>query len=393
MREWDQFLYGLLHDLLQRSGVLLNRLAAIPEDADISHHLDMAKDFAETVRRETAALLTDPGLGHATLIADQLRALQNLEFDIRLVEERLLLFLERFGSHDRRLTRFCRRLMQQVNWPLVDPLSDPLFAETLVVAASTEYYWTQLEFGLICVSPTEGSTLLGLPDLCHELGHILLTHHKHALTGDFEKRVFAHFYFEGRRIESNRLPSEDPELITLLVDQWSDSWLIEFVSDMVATFLAGPAFGWQHIRLCSGRGQEAYHPALGEVATHPADEARLRGVIAVLNEMGAPEEGSRLQALWDDYLRVTREARPAEYDRCYPERLLQVLAKEVIVGCRFLRLRGFDDHAGAADSVITLLQEAWKRFLTESETYGTWERPTLEALWLDLGMPPDAGAV
>jgi hypothetical protein len=30
--------------------------------------------------------------------------------------------------------------------------------------------------------------------------------------------------------------------------QWIDSWLPEFVGDMVATYLVGPAFGWQHIR-------------------------------------------------------------------------------------------------------------------------------------------------
>lgn len=372
----EQFLRGLLHDLLQRCVALRDRLTAIPADSDINGHHVMAYQFAERLRLRTEQLLEDPSLVEPALLPSHLRTLQGLERGTRLVEAYLLPFLERYGDHDRRLTRFCRRLAQQIKWPLAEPL---------VVAASTQYYWTLAVFGLICVSATEGSTLLGLPDLCHELGHILLEHQRATLLGTFEQEVRAHFRRELQRVNTNQRPPKYRQLYMLLLNQWADPWLIEFASDMIGAYLAGPAFGWQHIRLCSGRGQAAYHPAMGEEATHPADEARLRGSIAVLEEMGAADDGLRLAAVWTNYLSVTGETRPPDYDSCYPESLLRSLALHVMAGCRALGLRGFDQHTGAADSIVALLQEAWERFLAEPETYSAWEQPALHTLWRDLG--------
>src|SRR5262249_13578137 len=126
-----------------------------------------------------------------------------------------------------------------------------------------------------------------------------------------------------------------------LLVQWRDPRLREFVSELVATYLVGPAFGWQHVRLCSGRRQMAYQPALGQSAEHPADEARLGAILAVLNRLGAAAAGQRILALWRAYLATTGQARPAEYDVCYPQHLIEALADQVVRGCRARGVRGY----------------------------------------------------
>ena len=71
--------------------------------------------------------------------------------------------------------------------------------------------------------------------------------------------------------------------------------------------------------------------------------------------------------------------------RCYPQVMLESLAKNVIAGCRALGVRGFDQPAeGPASHVPALLAEAWDRFLADAPTYSDWERSQLETLWQEL---------
>jgi hypothetical protein len=259
----------------------------------------------------------------------------------------------------------------------------------VVAAFSSQYYWTAAGFSLICAPATAGTTLLGLPDLCHELGHILLLHHEAVLVGDFVQELTDYIEREQRRVDNQQRPPDYRRLYELLFVHWRDWWLREFISDMAATFVIGPAFGWQHVRLCVGGSRAAYHPSLGEMAEHPADEARLRGVLAVLDRMGAAEAGTRIRALWDRYLPVSQESPPAEYEVCYPQALMESLARGSIEGCRQLGLRGFNlDVAGHPNDLASVLSEAWERFIADPETYAEWERGQLEGLWQDIGFPP-----
>jgi hypothetical protein len=337
--------------------------------------------MVERIRRDAAQLLADPSLGEPALRRNHLHLYKRWQELALLVESYPLPFIERYAEPDQWLTRLCRRLAEHVRWPALTPL---------VAALSNQYYWTMPDFNLICAPATEGTTLLGLPDLCHELGHILLVHHETTLTGDFVRELAAYIEHEQRRVAAQQRPPEYRRLYNLLFAQWHDAWLREFVSDMIATYLVGPAFGWQHVRLCAGRSQDAYHPALGETAEHPANEARLRGVLAALELMGWQEVGARIGALWQDYLDVSGETRPADYAVCYPQTLIASLAQRTVGGCRALGLRGFgpDLDPLKTGDIPALLDEAWKRFLIAPECYADWERRQLGILEQDLDCDP-----
>jgi hypothetical protein len=379
----EEFLRGLLHNLEQRCALLRDRVAATSANLDVRDHALLAYRMVEHVRRDAVQLLADPSLGVPALLRNHLHLYKRWHESAILIELYLLPFIERYAELDRRLTWLCRRLAQQVHWPTPTPL---------IAAFSSQYYWTMPGLSLICAPATEGTTLLGLPDLCHELGHSLLLHHEMGLTGDFLQELAAYIDQEQRRVAVQQRPPEYRRLYKLLFAQWQDAWLREFVSDMVASYLVGPAFGWQHVRLCAGRSQDAYHPALGEAAEHPADEARLRGVLAVLALMGAQEAGARIDALWHGYLAASGETKPADYEVCYPQVLIESLARYAVAGCRALGLRAFNQIVDPSrpDDIPALLGEAWERFLTDSQAYASWERQRLQGLWqeLDCGRSP-----
>lgn len=374
----ETFLRALLQDLERRCVVLRDRLATIPADPDMRDHALGGYQVIERTRRDAVQLLADPALGTQALLSNHLQLYKRGNELATLVESYVLPFVERYNESDRRLTRLCRRLLAQVNWSLPLPL---------VASVSSQYYWTQPVFNLICVPAAEDTTLLGLPDLCHELAHILFLRHETTLIGDFLQRLATYIIRAQQHVDAHQQPPEYKALYDHLCTQWSDAWVQEFVADMVATYLVGPAFGWQHIRLCAGRGQAAYYPSLGETAEHPADEARLRGVVAVLTYVKTEPMAVRVHDLWTRYIRISSETPPQDYALCYPQELLTALAERVVDGCRALGLRSFAqerDPPGTRD-IPALLVEAWEQFLATPQSYLTWEREQLAALWRELG--------
>ena len=372
----EVFLRGMLRDLERRSAILRDRVTAVPDDPDLRDHCLTGYHIAESLRREAAVLLADPSLGAPALLANHLWAAQELERRASLMESYLLPFVERYGEADRRLTRLCRLLAAQVRWPAPLPLA---------LTFSSQYYWTVAPFNVIAAPATEGTSLLRLPDLCHELGHILQVDHQAALIGDFIQELGDSIEQERQRAVRRQRPPQYLSLYDPLFAQWRDAWLVEFVADMLATYLVGPAFGWQHVRLCAAEGQAVYFPALGEVATHPADEARLHGVLAVLARIGSAD-GQRLQELWVRYLAVRREAKPADYEVCYPEALLESLARHVVEGCHAIGLRGFHEPRDTEPDIPSLLREAWERFIDDADSFQDWEQARLAELWAALGL-------
>lgn len=126
---------------------------------------------------------------------------------------------------DRRLTRLCQHLTSQIGWSLSPPL---------VTAFSNQYYWTMAEFNIICVPAAEETSLLSLPALFHELGHILHLARWETLVANFLKELADYIFQQRRRVATEQRPTEYRSLYTVLFAQWEGTWLLEFVADMVA---------------------------------------------------------------------------------------------------------------------------------------------------------------
>lgn len=370
----QMFLRSLLLDLERRCTVLSQRLLQIT-DVDLLHHSTIARQDVEGVQSEINALVTSPDLNEPTLQSNHLSSCKRWYESIQLRESYSLTFVQRFNDADRRLTKLCHRLVQQTNWPLEAPL---------VACFSNQYYWTVVQFQLVCVPAAEDTTLLGLPDLCHELGHDLYAKFRLELAGKFASDLFYYIKAEMQKSVAQGMPSEYTHSLLLLRQSWSRSWITEFVCDMVATYLVGAAFGWQHIRLCSRAGTPGFHPSLGEDADHPADAARMQGILAVLRQMKHDKDALQVEQLWNQYIALTNEVQPADFVVCYPYLLLQSLAANVVEGCKNLKIRAFDSIAAPEGDISALIQEAWTHFQTDPVKFAIWEQEQLQQLWTEM---------
>ena len=373
----DRFLRGLIIDLEGRAAALKTRLEAIDTDEklELREHALLAYQYLEGVRRNAARLARDPALGDARLAKNQIQLYKRWSEIVSLVEWYPIPFIERYNEEDKSLTQLCRLLAEEVRWPLPLPV---------VANPSNQYYWTKPEFNLIAVPVNEGFNLLALPDLCHEMGHILLLHHRNELAGDFLADLASYFQEERHRIDREQRPPAYKELIGTLFALWNDVWVWEFASDMVATYLIGPPFGWQHLRLCASLGSSAYFPSFGDVAEHPADEARMRGIQSVLQHFSSTSQEKDIKRLWKLYLESTGDREPQDYSICYPQHLIERLAENVVSGCEGLGIKKFDERTGNAVEIVASIEEGWAQFLARPDEYHAWQREALATIRREL---------
>ncbi len=367
-------LESLLTELNQKCLIIGDILTALECSPPLDGYALRVYHQVENTRREVNRLLHDPALGNEHLLSVQYQDYQRLVRQVLAVESYSLPVVLRFNPDDAYMTALCDLLMQQSQVSLPPPI---------VATFSTEYYWILGQFNLICTSALECHSLLGLPDLYHEVAHLLIIKNLSAFVADFLAELRQYVEQEKRRAVMEQR-GRDPDDYDTLYVQWEEYWVIEFTADMVATYLVGEAYGWQHLRLCSRMGEALYSPSLGEEASHPADEARLRGIVTMLGQIGYPEAAEEIQFSWETYVQHLGDTptSPGDYQSCYPEALMTLLARHVQRACETLGLRKATGASPDDETIILshLINTAWKLFMQDASGYTLWEKSQVDQL-------------
>jgi hypothetical protein len=378
---------ALLFDITRRCNLLEQRLESAAAAApSVRYQAKLGQDKARLLRAEAEGWLAEasrvfPALDNAEerggeayreTLLHFIREYERLSGDIGYYERFLLTPVEHYNP---RLTVLCRALLEEVNWPL----------EGFLVGAYADSedgsYWTVASLRVIGAPVGEVACLLGLPDLCHELGHHLVHARREALVGRFDERFAAHEQYL-RGLLAPRWTEFEPTFRTL-VRTWTHRWVEEFVADLVATYIVGPTFGWQHLRLCAGNPRRDVLEPFAELAreSHPHDDVRMFAITKALRLMGADAEAEELDRVWEQYARTVGLPARREIERLYPPDVILGLVDSAIEGCGLLALRRFD-HADPPPTVgiVALMAAAWQRFRSDPASYTAWERERLGRL-------------
>ncbi len=228
--------------------------------------------------------------------------------------------------------------------------------------------------------------ILGWPDLVHEMAHILLESWPDFLR-PFKPIVKQHFQKKRQSIRDLNSSESDNKWLAEARIKWGDRregmWQIEMTANLISTFVFGPSFGWQHIRLSINHSHNPYMPSPGDpLEDHPADQAQLDCISEMLGLMGLQDESDNLQSQWDEIVSVSRAERPQGYSLYYPPELLKGIAETVFAGCIAQGLIPFTDHQkdGQNAVIVHLVDQAWHQFRTSSRDYSTWETLALTNL-------------
>lgn len=359
----------LLHDVCRRAGEIekeFGRLASkVPPEVEV--YRSSMELRAKKARVLSEQILADPDLGHPSLAVNFFRDFRDIARLVLELEHLPLLVLGRFSPQDGIITKLCRQICKEIKYPYPSPVCSSL---------SSQYYWTVAGMDLIFVPSLEPERLLGLADLYHELGHILLFRAEKQFVIPGMDVVDTHFEGVLHQGQLSGWAHKSLQEVEVIHGRWRSAWFLEYASDLIATYLTGPAFGWCNIRTSTNLGGELFQGS----ESHPADDSRAYTIGLMLEKMGANQEASDIRKRWQELVALAGETKPARYDVAYPEALLKSICDLVFDACSNMGLVPWSASPDSSIIVGEALNAAWTEFRLRPETFEGFERNSLEEI-------------
>lgn len=354
----------LFHDLLQRCRFLGSELAAVSIEApEIVAYRDRIHKQIDRSIAVIESLIDDLQFAEPDFARNIYHAYKRLSEYTQFADEGPVSALSRFQPRDLFLTRLVAAMCAEFDLPHVRPLCS---------AITTQYYCIFPHMDLLLVPHSEPDHLLGLPDIYHELGHLLFRDSA-TLIERLRARSQAHFRNEVLRAGREGWPANSVDVLKVYSNQWFDSWVIEFGCDLLATYVCGPAFGWTNARLCARLSSAFYEIS----ASHPADAARTAAIRLMLQSQGHVTEAHQIDLQWDELQKTAVQSEPQEFRLAFPNALLEGIVEEVIGYCPSA---GIKPYNSATMPIAKLLNDSWSQFLQDPAAFRAWEAVQIQHL-------------
>lgn len=303
----------------------------------------------------------------------------NEEFFI--IEQDYFFVLKYYGTTEAYFQKIVHRIYKETGQIMKPPVVTSFFS-------LEKYFWAKPPY-LLGIPANEEKNLLNLSDCYHEKGHFIAHEYENEyFMFTYKTREKINNYFNSQIKEANN--KDKPERAKKLFEfknKWLEkNWLEEFLCDMIATYFIGSAYAYTHIKiiLSSNDKESDSEQNIFKVNSelHPADEARMRAVFAMLEQMGETEAIAKINTYWLPL--VDEKNKGNYYNWAYPDAILHELAKEVFNTCYNYGLNSYHVQCTKFEKPISkLLNEAWEYFLNKPEKYAAWQQQILDNLVLD----------
>jgi hypothetical protein len=320
------------------------------------------------------SLVDDPLMLEPDVQPERLRRFRRAVWELDFLETVCIAALERAIETDKYLNQLVDRIRTETHYPLLPPVVTPL---------SQSYFKIYPELNLLCVPLSEGNFLLHLPDIYHELAHPLIAEKYDPRVKPFQDAlsraldlVLGYLEEELEKETRSRGPREFIDNLYGWSNAWVGGWAIELFCDLFAVYTLGPAFVWSHLHLSATRGKDPYH-TLG-YASHPSDAARMATMLSGLRLAGFDTQANTLQQRWNELMLISAAAPEPEYDRCFPNHILQGFAQEAQRGVSEIGCRSVSTET--KDIVHCALNDAWDDFWNDPEGYANREKTLVNNL-------------
>ena len=265
------------------------------------------------------------------------------------------------------------RLLYRMSNEIVYPIELPT-----VSMLSQNYFFIRTDFKLICIPLMETQFLLHLPDVYHELSHPLFRTQHDPRTKPWldafllaKALIYDHLRKQNASAENSRTPDAIKLFLQLARENWTCRWMEEIFCDLFGLFSVGPAFAWAHLHLHAERGRTAFQLPQRR-SSHPADAARMTALLEGLLLIGEGHVASEIEGRWCDLLAVAGQNEPPDFQRYYPDKILSQAVEAAHVGYTKMGCRPWPEPT--EDNVRKTLNEAWRNFWANPQSFVAWER-------------------
>lgn len=356
----------------ERARVLKGKIPNPVQSPELGGLQRTCESMLDNVMARLDYLINDAQITRPDLLRERIRLFRRAVEDISTVEATGITALCRVHPDDVFLNKIVFQIHQEIKFPLLPPA---------VTCISQNYFGIRPSLGLMSVPLAESDFLLHLPDIYHELGHLLFSAENPKV--DAFQRERAKFFgaVRGylRQEEALTKRSTGPtEYQLLILDGLESAWIPwseELFCDLFALYTVGPAYAWAHLHLTASHTSVPYNVRLeGE---HPPDEARMRVLLAGLNLMAKTNEVRAIAQKWDELLKVTGHSATPLYRRACPDTLLEQASVHAFEGTKQIGCVIASNNGG---QISSLLNKAWECFWEAPTKYAEWEKEMIAAI-------------
>jgi hypothetical protein len=360
------FVNSVFFDLSFRVAKMIGDLQKRTLNTDIPQHfyvktLNMLSDL----KAEILQVIDSGDLEIESIASNNLIRYNTLFEKFQSIELFRFQVIINYGDPEHYFNRKIRRIYDEIKNTQVPPL-------ITTISNSESYYWAHPYFEIIAVPAGEEKNLLNLPDLYHEISHLIYQQYAQFLLGDFISVMRKHFEDEMASVVDQHRPSRYLGFYRDKLQKWLNGWVEEFTCDLIATYLVGPAYAWTNLKLSTiSSGNDRIYK---DSPSHPSDESRMRAIFKMLRITGQSEAAMKISESWDKFLKATSNPIPPDYHYIFPDPLIERLAENVLSGCNAIGLNDYDSQLQEFSTPISkILNDAWDKILSTPSEFHDWE--------------------
>lgn len=274
--------------------------------------------------------------------------------------------IAKYGEPEIYLNKKVARIYEEIRHLSIPPV-------ITTISNSENYYWAHPVFEIIALPFGEEHNLLNLPDLYHEIGHLICKQYPDIVNAQFDSRLQAYFAREIDRSYDEKTHEHYVPFFKGKLKRWEEYWIEEFTCDMIATYLCGPAFALSNMKMSAlSNGANAIY---SDSPSHPSDESRMRAVFMMLARSGFGEECAAITESWEEFLSHTNNPKHPDYKYIFPDELLSELTEIVFRYCRGIDLASFQEQIDRWQAPISqMVNDAWNRLLQKPGEFEELQR-------------------
>jgi hypothetical protein len=360
---------------------IVSQFASTPTLASNHPHLEQQLSRRVTdARTRITQLRTIVQLNVPALVPRGVSVINELQLDIYVLSENYLPTLQKETASEAEFGRVATKAAQRCGLTDVQEILVSLSGGHAVLSA-------MLGCPLMFAPPHQRYTLIDLPAMYHEFGHVVFNARREVCDG--LARVCADYFRTLDQAGGFINPMEREERrrqINQARSYWTMRRLAEIFCDIFAAYTTGLAYYYLCVDLGMRFGDDPYEINIMDV--HPPTAARVLVCKKVLSTgQLSSDVGQTASALWDEHLQS--RASSSEFRLWCGDSLLEGMVTEAISSLSrlgaFRRYTGTGHHPQIAPSpevnLEELLNESVRMLLRDPGKYANWERPYVEALF------------
>jgi hypothetical protein len=372
----EDYLETAIRQAQERAKLLKAKIPQPVKAAEFVALQQLCESRIDDIIRLFEYLSSDPTILTKDLVKERIRIFRRAIGELSQLETSAITALNRVHDDDIFPNKLVFQIHKEINFPLSPPT---------VTCLSREYFSINPALHLLEVPLAESEFLLHLPDLYHEIAHLLIatTNNPKAepvqqALGQFLFAVAQHFDKERTTNLRATGPTDYFAQVFDLLERFWIPWATEIFCDLFAIYTLGPAYAWSHFHLTAEHGGDPYDIRLNNFMSHPPDQARMEAMLMALDILDFKKQASDIKEKWNSLVKSIGAEQTPMYRRACPSQLIQQAVTYTLDGVKKIGCRVVSENT--TGMIHDLLNTAWQQFWVAPNQFPAWERQTINTL-------------